>query len=172
MYKKKQKNVKKPRRTFNTRMIRAKQTYSTDEIAALLDVHLGTIHAWHKGGLPSIDAHKQLLFWGQDIKDFINRRQQDRKRPCKPDELFCFKCQKPRTPRDRTICIKVTATRTKIAGFCQICSTPMNKSIAPNMIDFFKGIFTIQTVHAENLLGCTNTCAISNQNQGDNHGQI
>src|SRR5271155_4230469 len=99
MYKKKQKNVKKHRKTFNTRIIRAKQTYSTDEIATLLGVHPSTIHAWHKEGLSPIDAHKQLLFWGQDLKDFINQRQKSRKHPCKPNELFCFKCQKPNPPR-------------------------------------------------------------------------
>ena len=169
MYKKKQSNVKKFRKHFNTRIIRKKQTYSTDETADLLNVHINTVHAWYKAGLARIDDHKPWLVFGKDLIKFLNAKNESKKRPCKPNELFCCKCQKPSTPKDNLVCIKATPARTNIVGYCETCGTTINKAISPNKIDFFKDTLIVQTVHTENLIACTNTCAITKKKKKGKH---
>ncbi len=166
MYKKKKKNVKKFRKRFNTRIIRAKQTYSSEEIADLLKVHPNTVHMWYKAGLPKIDNQKPHMVFGQNLIEFLNAKRESKKHTCAPNELFCCKCQKPRLTKDNIACIKVTPARTNIVGYCASCGTKINKAISPHRIDFFKNIFIIQTVHRENLIECANTCAITNKKLG------
>ena len=170
MHKKKKKNVKKFRKKFNTRIIRKKQTYSTEEVALLLKVHQNTVHVWYKAGLRKIDLHKPHLVFGQDLIEFLNARNKDKKHPCELNELFCCKCQKPKKTQDNKVYIKVTKARTNIMGWCEECGTKINKAISPHKIDFFKKIFTAQVVHEENLIGCTNTCAITKKNKGGKNG--
>jgi hypothetical protein len=165
MYKKKQSNVKKFRKHFNTRIVRAKQTYSTEEIAYLFNVHFNTVHAWYKAGLPRIDNQKPSLVFGADLIDFLNAKNTFKKRPCAPNELFCCKCQQPSTPKDNLVCIKVTSARTNIVGHCAICDTKINKAISPQKIDLFKQTFIVQTVHRENLIEFSNTCVISDKKE-------
>ncbi len=169
MYKKKQSNVKKFRKHFNTRIIRAKQTYSTEEIADLLNIHINTVHVWYKAGLSKTDNQKPCLVFGQDLKDFLNAKNESKKRPCAPNELFCCKCQTPRRPKANQVCIKSTPARTNLVGYCATCGTKINKAISPQKIDFFKQALTVQTVHTENLIECSNTCAISDKKEGSKH---
>ncbi len=165
MYKKKRNSVKKFRKHFNTRIIRAKKTYPTQEIADLLNVHTGTVHVWYKAGLSKIDNLKPHYVFGQDLIKFLNARNASKKHPCAPNELFCCKCQKPSRPKDNLVCIKVTPARTNIVGYCATCGTKINKAISPQKIDFFNQSLTVQTVHTENLIECSNTCAISDKKE-------
>jgi hypothetical protein len=169
MCKKKKKDVKKFRKKFNTRVIRIKQTYSTDEIAIRLNVHISTVHAWYKTGLATIDNHNPHRVFGQDLIDFLKLKNTKRKRPCNLEELFCCKCQKPNTPRDNIVCIMVTKARTNIMGRCKSCGSKINKAISPLKIDDFKKIFTVLTVHEEDLIECANTCAITKKKQRGNN---
>lgn len=161
MYKtKKKKKVKKFRKKFNTKLIKARKTYSIDEISELFNVHPNTVGTWRKLGLKTIDNNKPYLFFGSDLKDFIKEKNNSKKHPCALNELFCCKCQKPRKPKNNIVCIKQTQARTNVVGFCNACGTKINKTISPKKIDSFKKIFHVQTVHEENLIGCTNTCTI------------
>lgn len=151
MYKKKKKNVKKFRKNFNTRIIRSKQTYSIDEIASLLNVHVSAVHRWHKEGLQAIDKQQPYLIFGQDLIEFLKARTSSKKRPCQPYELFCCKCQQPQKPRDNNVCMKITTARSIVAGFCEVCGTKISKAISPNKINLLKEIFFIQAVHEEDF---------------------
>ena len=170
MYKKKKKNVKKFRKRFNTRIVRAKQSYSTEEIACLFNIHINTVHAWYKKGLPRIDDQKPSLVFGKDLIDFLNTKNASKKRPCALNELFCCKCQIPRKPQSNIVWMKATNARTNLTGLCEVCGVKINKAISPKKIDCFKKIFTVQTVHEENLIECANTCAISDKKREAKHG--
>ncbi len=169
MYKKKQSNVKKFRKRFNTKIIKAKQTYSTEEIADFFKIHINTVHAWYKAGLPKIDDHKPFLVFGKDLIEFLNAKKSSKKCPCAANELFCCKCQKPSTPKANQVCIKVTPARTNLVGYCATCGTQINKAISPQKIELFKNIFIVQAVHTENLIECSNTCAISDKKREVKH---
>lgn len=168
MYKKMQKNVKKFRKKFNTKFVRAKQTYSREEIAELFHVNSNTVSVWLKAGLPKIDNQQPHFVFGQDLIDFLKARDGDRKHPCAPCKLFYFKCQQPSKPQGNVVCIKMTRARTNVMGFCEKCGTKINKAISPQQINLFQEIFTVREMLEENLLECASTCAISDKEQDIN----
>jgi hypothetical protein len=63
----------------------------------------------------------------------------------------------------------VTKARTNIMGRCKSCGSKINKAISPLKIDDFKKIFTVLTVHEEDLIECANTCAITKKKQRGNN---
>ena len=52
-----------------------------------------------------------------------------------------------------------------MVGICEVCGTQINKAITPNKIDFYKNIFNVEMVHAENLIEYANTSATSKKNK-------
>ncbi|MCX5922721.1 MAG: hypothetical protein NTX86_05355 [Candidatus Dependentiae bacterium] len=164
MYKKKNEKVKAFRRHHNTRIIKHKRPYSTEEISELLGVHSQTVGTWYKSGLKKMDLKQPYEVWGQDLIDFLNDKNKKRKHTCAPNELFCCKCQQPRKSKNNIACIKADNCRVNIVGKCELCGTKINKTISPQKIDEYKKIFTIQAVHDKDLLECDNTCAITNTN--------
>ena len=83
---------------YNLNRIKGLATYDAREIAQLLGVHKRTVQQWYEEGLPRIDKGKPFLVFGSDLKEFLRKKEADRKRPCKPDELYCTKCRAPRKP--------------------------------------------------------------------------
>jgi hypothetical protein len=165
MYKKKQKNVKKFCKKFNTRLIRAKNPYSIEEITELLHVNKSAVGRWLKAGLCKIDDQQPYLIWGQELIDFLNQRNQSNKRPCADDQLFCCKCQKATRPKDNTVRINISNKRTNLIGKCVICGSSTNRTISPQNIDVFRKKFTITELVQENLIKCGNSSAIATKTQ-------
>jgi hypothetical protein len=159
MYKKKQKNVKKFRKRFNTRIIRAKNPYSIEEITELLHVDKSTVGHWLKAGLPKIDAQQPYLIWGEDLIVFLNQKNQSKKRPCADNQLFCCKCQKATRPKGNIVRINISDKRTNLIGKCMICESSTNRTISPKKIDDFMRIFTVTEPVRENLIECGNSPA-------------
>ena len=119
-----------------------------------------------------MDADQPHVVYGQDLIDFLNTKNNNKKHPCAPDELFCCKCQRPSNPQGNTVSIKATSARTNLMGLCAVCGTKINKTISPSKIDSFKETFIVQMVHEEDLIECTSTSAITSKNEKKIHGQI
>jgi hypothetical protein len=144
MYKKKQKNVKKFRKKFNTRIIKGKSTYSIEDITECLNVHKSTVSDWLRSGLKKIDTQQPSLIWGQDLIDFLNTTNKNRKRPCSENQLFCCKCQNPVYPKNNLVRIHLGDKRTNLIGICEVCGTSINRTISPQKIEFFRKNFVIE----------------------------
>jgi hypothetical protein len=123
MYKKKKKNIKKFRKKFNTRIIKAKSTYSIEDITEFLNVHKNTVGDWLKSGLKKIDTQQPYLVWGQDLIDFLNARNRGKKRPCAENQLFCCRCQNPVYAKNNLVRIYHSDKRTNLRGICEICGS-------------------------------------------------
>lgn len=158
---KKIKKVKKFRRHHNSRRIKAKQTYTTEEIADSLSVHPQTVLSWYKAGLKRIDNHQPSVVFGQDLKDFINEKNNKRKCKCASNELFCCKCQRPRRSSNNVVSIKIFKHKVNLVGNCEQCGTQINKTISPEKVGAYKKIFVIVPVQEEDLITCANTSAIA-----------
>ena len=52
-------------------------------------------------GLSSVDDRRPALIHGGDLIEFLDARQARRKQKCATDELYCFRCRRPRHPRFR-----------------------------------------------------------------------
>ena len=146
------KKVKKFRRHHNSKIIKTKQSYSTQEIADLFGAHPQTVLRWYVSGLKRIDNHHPSIVHGQDLKDFIDEKNGRHRHKCATDELFCCKCQHPKRSRNNEVSIKCFKNKVNLVGSCEKCGTQINKTISPNKVSEYKNIFVIVPVHQEDLI--------------------
>lgn len=158
--------MKKFKRLINTRIIRQKQSYSTQEIVDLLKVGISTVNRWYATGLMPIDNQKPFLVFGADLINFLNKKNRRGKTKSNADELFCCKCKIPRKSFENAATINiVNATKLMIIGACEICGTKMNKLGSSLKIEEYKKIFIVRAILNENLLECANSSVIDNKRE-------
>ena len=67
------------RRTPSARLVKRDSTYTVEETAGLLAVHVNTVRNWQTDGLHPIDLHYPILFHGSDLQTFLKRKQAKRR---------------------------------------------------------------------------------------------
>jgi hypothetical protein len=151
----------KKKRKYNTNLIKETLSHSIYGIAELFGIDRGTVRRWIKEGLPMIDSRKPYLVLGSDLKEFIKKRQGNRKSKCNSNELYCCKCRKPRTSWNNLVDLKIlNERRILIIGICSQCDTRINKLSSLKKLDNIKGIFDVQTIHNQDLIGF-NPCIVN-----------
>ena len=114
---------------IDTRCIRVSQSYSVPEVAKLLKRTAATIRAWIKEGLPVLPGTSPRLICGAELKHWLIKRANRRKKPCGLAKLFCCKCQTPRRPKPDTITTcNLTSQNVRVSGKCGVCGTQMQQS--------------------------------------------
>ena|SRR3989304_6910574 len=117
------------------RLIRAKKTYTSQEISQVLKVHIRTIQIWHAQGLPRLDPFSRpFLYLGEEIKQFLLQKRQARKHPLKEGEFYCMRCREPRLSlRDSYQIIETNRRIGKqdfmvlVKGICQVCRCTLTR---------------------------------------------
>ncbi len=166
------KKDKKFRRRFNPRLIKHHATYSTQEIVDLLHVHINTVGGWYELGLRTIDDQRPYLVFGQDLIDFLTRRNLQMKRKCDQNEFFCCKCKAPRKAQNGAVRFRIlNSTKVMIEGVCMQCGTRMNKLWAVGRMRMLSEIFSLREVQQELLLECGTTSVITGE-KGSENGNI
>ncbi len=125
---------RKRRRTFDAKVFRSRRAYSFAEIAELLGTHPGTVQRWHNEGLKILtDGVKPYLAMGRDIQDFLKDRIRKRKKPLKPGQFFCPRCQQPRNSLAQYLRIEATNRmlgpchrQAIIRGICEVCGVRLS----------------------------------------------
>jgi len=118
---------------YNLQRISNKRSYSTEELAFALKVHVQTIRTWKKQGMKSIDGNSYpYLYFGYDIKDFLKKLTNKTKRKMLDNEMYCLKCRKPVIPsktqiKDRNILIGNGKKSTIIHGLCPKCGSQVRR---------------------------------------------
>lgn len=143
-------------RKFNTNRIRRQFSYSVQEICDLLAVHKNTVREWLRQGLPKTDSQKPYLIYGNDLRLFLNQRQQSRRKKCGLDEFYCLRCRTQRRSFGNLADVKLRNSKTvMVSGICEVCDTPLNK---------------VQSV--KNLPNIFQTFDISKKQQADIYGLL
>lgn len=143
------------RRTPNARLVKRDATYSVEETAGLLAVHVNTIRNWQAGGLNPIDSHYPILFHGSDLQTFLKRRQQKKRQHCAPGQLYCFKCRQPRQPKNQVIKFEMQNERVlRMIGVCEVCGTRMFKAGSVQNLKSYEENFVLQSAGAEHIAVC------------------
>jgi hypothetical protein len=114
-------------KTYNLRRIRNKRSYSFKELADLLGVHVRTVQAWYKDGLPIIEGSQYpYLVLGSGAKSYLKDLQSKRKSKLQSGECYCVACHKAVTPID----VKTQSNKRKMGegkesisliGKCPLC---------------------------------------------------
>lgn len=156
----------KKKRKYNTNLIKETLNYSIYDIASLFVIHRTTVRQWLKEGLPMIDNHKPFIVLGTDLKEFLKKRQGNRKTKCNSNELYCCKCRVPRTSWENIVDLKIlNARRLLIMGVCSLCDTRTNKLSSLKNLYEIKEIFDVQTIHNQNLIGFDPSIVNTNINE-------
>lgn len=133
---------------ISARGIKKNQTYTLDEAALILRVHVQTVRGWEKGGLPVMRGQKPHLIHGEDLQAFLRMRGMKAKKPLKPNEVYCLGCRRAVRPAgDLADYVTSGAGSVRLSGICPHCegmahrfvSTPSLRQIAPDLHVAFQG---------------------------------
>ena len=113
---------------INPRLAKLHRSYSVTELAVVLSVHKHTVRNWLKIGLPSIDDAKPTLITGKDLQQWWSTQKKLAKRPCKPGQLYCFKCREPKAPALGMVeFAQLNNTSGNLKALCETCGTMMHQ---------------------------------------------
>lgn len=87
------------KKKYNLRKIKARRSYTPEEISNLLDIHIQTVRDWHRNGLkPLKENTSPYLFIGEEIKRFLKEKQDALRVKLKDGEFYCLSCKKAVKP--------------------------------------------------------------------------
>jgi Helix-turn-helix domain len=116
---------------LNPRRVKIHRNYTVEEVARLFGAHKNTVRNWLREGLPKIDDHRPILILGRQLASFVHARRQHRRQRCATDELFCFKCRKPRRSlAGSTVHLPTTAGAGNLRATCSQCGTRMYRRVS------------------------------------------
>ncbi len=116
------------KRNSNYRLVKIHRNYTVEETASLLSVHKNTVRIWIKEGLPCIYEKRPMLILGRDLSAFLQARRVKKKRPCKPNQMYCLRCRSPKVPAGNMVDYQpATETLGNLFGICPDCGVGMNR---------------------------------------------
>jgi hypothetical protein len=84
-------------RRFNLHHIPLNRAYSVTEVARILGLGRGdAVYGWIKRGLPIVPGSCPKLIRAEALVAWLRSEQIARKTPCRPNEMYCFRCKIPR----------------------------------------------------------------------------
>lgn len=123
----------KKKRRISLNLIRPTHTYAMRELAKTLGVSLSTIQRWKRLGMPVIPDTNPVLIDGAEVKQWKKARRLALKRPCNPDQFYCFSasCRTQRQAAIGSVIIrKSNSNLGSIEGRCSICDGKLLKGFA------------------------------------------
>jgi len=139
-------DLRKKKRKYNPNKIKSNWSYTLQEIARVYSVHPRTAQSWHKSGLKTIDENtRPYLFYGVEIRRYLNSKRVKNKFKLKNDEFNCNKCRIPR----KSIVDKIEMSRTGrrlgkyyyqviIKGICEVCGTRLIRFSSDRQVEDLK----------------------------------
>ncbi|MCD8498103.1 MAG: helix-turn-helix domain-containing protein [Alphaproteobacteria bacterium] len=123
--------MSKKLRRYSLRRIKDNYTYTVEQIADLFGINVNTVRRWiSEEGLKRLPMTRPHLVHSSDLKRFLERKQKSRKKPCAEHELFCCKCQMPRSPKLDTGSLILNPNNTVLFGArCSVCDTKIHKAV-------------------------------------------
>lgn len=117
-----------PARRVNPYKVKLHRFYSVQELAECLGVHKNSVRTWQGAGLQAIDGKRPAVFTGAVARAFLLARQTNRKRPCPPGTIYCFKCRAPSAPALGMVeFIPGMGTTGNLTALCETCGTAMHR---------------------------------------------
>jgi hypothetical protein len=113
-------------RRFNPRRVKIHRSYTVGEVARVLGAHKNTVRAWLRDGLEPIDQRRPVLIQGGLLARYLDLCRKRRRQPCRPGELYCFRCRMPKAAAHGTVdYLPVTPSSGNLMALCADCGTRM-----------------------------------------------
>lgn len=141
---------------LNPRRAKVNRFYSVEEVARLYGIHRQTVRNWIKAGLVALTNGRPHLIAGSDLRAFLERRRASGKASCRPGELYCLRCRKPRPAAEGMLdYIPITRLSGNLRALCPVCSCLMHRRVSLQNIEAVRGAFTVTFPHGhERLADC------------------
>jgi hypothetical protein len=118
-------------RKHSAQRLKKRRTYNVREAAKEIGATPGTIRRWREAGLKPVEGSYPPFFRGAVLIDFLKKRSAERKQPCGPGRMFCFKCKEPKRPAFDEIEYRPTTAKSgRLTGLCPDCATVMNRRVS------------------------------------------
>ena len=116
---------------YNTHLIKADYSYYVEQVAELFDIDIATVRRWIRDeGLKRAPNNRPHTIHSSELKTFLDKQQAKRKKPGAGNEVFCFRCQWPRTPQANSATIlPLPNSRIRFMAICSTCCCKMNRNI-------------------------------------------
>jgi len=132
------------------RRVKIHRPYTVEELASALDLHKHTVRRWTKSGLNPIDGRRPMIFRGADVVEFLQKRRTERKRPCGPGQIYCFKCRAPKEPAGAMADLELTGPSSgQLVGICPSCGTMMYRRVNPARMERIRGNLEVTVREAQ-----------------------
>lgn len=103
-------------------------SYTTEQVAKLLNIHIRTVQDWLKAGLRKNSAEKPYLIHWSNLVEFLKEKTQRRRVSCDVNELFCVRCKEARKPKNMQIFVReLSKNRVLLTGKCGTCDLQINR---------------------------------------------
>ena len=137
-------------RRLDRRRVKALRSYTIDEVARTLKVHRNTVRHWIKAGLRVIDDKRPILMLGSDLAEYLLRRREARRQPCRAGQMFCLKCRKPQEPAGRMAdFVASSATSGALIGICPACNRLMYRRVSAARLSEVAGALDVHLTRAQ-----------------------
>lgn len=118
----------RPKQYPSPQRIKQDRIYTYAEAAEALGKHRNTIANWVRDGLRRVDDRKPYLINGSALKAFLAAKRAQRKKPCRPGELYCMRCKEPRKAAGAMADFQpLTPTVGDLIALCVVCGTLMHR---------------------------------------------
>ena len=134
-------------RPYNINRISYFMCYTVEDICNLFSsrhLHAQTVRKWIKNGLPVIDGSKPALIYGDDLKDFLGKVNDNNHLSLNFDEFYCFSCKEAHIPLGRKVYVEQNGSFIKVKGLCPKKHTIMNRSYKLADYPELKKIFELE----------------------------
>lgn len=138
-------------KNYNIRRIRVNYSYSLKEIADLYGINIRTVRAWVKDGLEIIPDCFPYLVYGEDLQNYLKKKQDSKRVKLAPNEFYCVKCKKAVVPKDNTVKLHYKGTTIGkgikdflIIGICPDCLSQINRLSNDNKKNVIEATFKIE----------------------------
>jgi hypothetical protein len=132
------------------RRVKLLRSYTIDEIARTLEVHRNTVRHWIKAGLRTIDGKRPILILGSDLAEYLLRRREARRQPCRAGQMFCLKCRKPQEPAGLMAdFVPSSAAAGALVGICPACNRLMYRRVSMARLSEVAGGLEVHLTRAQ-----------------------
>jgi hypothetical protein len=145
---------------FNPRRLKVHRSYTVGEVARMLEAHKNTVRAWLRDGLTPIDQRRPVLIQGRQLASYVDARRKRRRQPCRPGELYCFRCRVPKAAAAGTAdYLPVTPSSGNLMARCSDCGTRMYRRVALRKLRAVAGDLQVHLPQAQQrITECADAC--------------
>ena len=131
-------------RRYDARRVKASLSYTSSELADLLDVTVLTVYRWAGDGLTPIDGRRPRLFAGAAVATFLRAKNKPRQ-PLQDGQIYCVACKAACWPFGHAAEVVMRSqTTADVVGTCPRCLRRVFRRVRLDQLNVKTGDLTLR----------------------------